>query len=365
MVGGGRRLRHAQSHHREGRDRVVPLAATAPPWWDSSRWGFPWGRARRTVCRRLPSGFGWRAAVALSATVIALPGGVELAALSRPARSPRGRRGERPRPASASVLRNRDLWLVGRLHLHLRGHADGVDGLSGALSPRRGGMALITAAPLSSCSPQLSGAAGRVVFGLLSDRLFGGRRRIVLVLAGLGSTVCTLLHRGHGQWDKSPWLPGRPSPWPRVRRHRLERRPAHLTRGARRRARRAPRWGWASPSRRFASPPARRLFGLWSSAWAAHRCPWLVARRERCCSRWCLLIPVREGRMDVHGRAVSASGRVGALLWLDHSRRRLRHHHHVHRHALHPRHLPPSRMEESMGWSHSEVQQRSGSSTGW
>jgi hypothetical protein len=35
--------------------------------------------------------------------------------------------------------------------------------------------------------------AGRVLFGMLSDRLFGGRRRMPLVLAGVGSTACTLL----------------------------------------------------------------------------------------------------------------------------------------------------------------------------
>jgi MFS family permease len=40
--------------------------------------------------------------------------------------------------------------------------------------------------------------AGRVIFGMLSDRLFGGRRRIVLVIAGIGSTVCSLLMAGTG-----------------------------------------------------------------------------------------------------------------------------------------------------------------------
>ena len=40
---------------------------------------------------------------------------------------------------------------------------------------------------------QFGGMLGRVLFGMLSDRLFGGRRRMPLVLAGVGSTACTLL----------------------------------------------------------------------------------------------------------------------------------------------------------------------------
>ena len=43
---------------------------------------------------------------------------------------------------------------------------------------------------------QVSGVAGRVLFGLLSDRVFGGQRRIVLVIAGLGSIACALLLAG-------------------------------------------------------------------------------------------------------------------------------------------------------------------------
>src|SRR5207244_1079388 len=42
------------------------------------------------------------------------------------------------------------------------------------------------------------GVAGRVVFGVLSVQLFGGRRRIVLVIAGIGSTVCSLIMAGTG-----------------------------------------------------------------------------------------------------------------------------------------------------------------------
>jgi sugar phosphate permease len=52
---------------------------------------------------------------------------------------------------------------------------------------------------------QVSGAVGRIGFGLLSDRLFGGRRRVVLGLAGLGSIVGALLLSTTAP-GTSPWL---------------------------------------------------------------------------------------------------------------------------------------------------------------
>jgi sugar phosphate permease len=52
---------------------------------------------------------------------------------------------------------------------------------------------------------QATGIAGRVIFGMLSDRLFGGRRRIVLVIAGVGSTACSLVMAGTGP-GTSAWV---------------------------------------------------------------------------------------------------------------------------------------------------------------
>src|SRR5437899_12983208 len=34
--------------------------------------------------------------------------------------------------------------------------------------------------------------AGRIIFGVLSDRTFGGRRRMPLTLAGIGSALCSV-----------------------------------------------------------------------------------------------------------------------------------------------------------------------------
>jgi sugar phosphate permease len=62
---------------------------------------------------------------------------------------------------------------------------------------------LVTAAAYLVAA-QCSGAVGRIGFGLLSDRLFGGRRRIVLAIAGLGSIACALVLSttapGTGPW---------------------------------------------------------------------------------------------------------------------------------------------------------------------
>ena len=86
---------------------------------------------------------------------------------------------------------NRDLWLC-RSPPGLRGDADGVDVVPRALPAGRASrLTLLAASRLSRAGP-VRRHDGRVLFGMLSDRLFGGRRRMPLVLAGVGSTVCTL-----------------------------------------------------------------------------------------------------------------------------------------------------------------------------
>jgi MFS family permease len=52
----------------------------------------------------------------------------------------------------------------------------------------------------------MTGVAGRAAFGFLSDRTFGGRRRIVLVLAGVGSALCSLAMAGIGPESSSRLL---------------------------------------------------------------------------------------------------------------------------------------------------------------
>jgi MFS transporter, ACS family, hexuronate transporter len=135
---------------------------------------------------------GWRTALVMSAAVIAAGAIASVLVyhdppdLVLPAATP-GARG-----TVISVLTSRDLWLLSLaagvfaamqtvwmsyLVLYLQGVV---------------GLTLLAASRFLALA-QLGGMLGRVFFGLLSDRVFGGRRRMPLVLAGIGSTVCTLL----------------------------------------------------------------------------------------------------------------------------------------------------------------------------
>jgi len=167
--------------------------------------GLPLGGAvGASIMPPLALWLGWRPAVALPASLIAV-----LAALTwllyrdPPAAADTG--GPSVGPASLkSVLGNRDLWLVSGATLIFAGMQTVwmsflVLYLTEVLrvSLVHAGRYLVMA--------QATGIAGRVIFGLLSDRLFGGRRRIVLVIAGVGSTACSLVMAGTGP-GTSAWV---------------------------------------------------------------------------------------------------------------------------------------------------------------
>jgi MFS transporter, ACS family, hexuronate transporter len=139
---------------------------------------------------------GWRVAIALSGAVIAAttvatllvyrdPAGLTVSS-TRDGRSP-----------VREVLLTRDLWLVAiatggfaamqtvwmaYLVLYLREVV---------------GTSLLAAGRYLALA-QVAGMAGRVVFGVLSDRLFGGRRRAPLAIAGTASALCSLVIAGTG-----------------------------------------------------------------------------------------------------------------------------------------------------------------------
>jgi len=140
----------------------------------------------------LAVGIGWRPALVVSAGLVAAGAAASLvvyrdppdAGLPAPAPGQRG--------AVVSVLTSRDLWLLSLatgvfaamqtvwmsfLVLYLQGTV---------------GLTLIAASRLLALA-QVGGMSGRVLFGLLSDRLFGGSRRLPLVLAGAGSSACSLV----------------------------------------------------------------------------------------------------------------------------------------------------------------------------
>ncbi len=135
---------------------------------------------------------GWRTALVVSAALIAAGAVASLVVYRDPPDAVLPPAAPGARGAVASVLTSRDLWLLSvatavfaamqtvwmsYLVLHLQSAV---------------GLSLLAASRLLALA-QFGGMTGRVLFGMLSDRLFAGRRRLPLVLAGVGSAACTII----------------------------------------------------------------------------------------------------------------------------------------------------------------------------
>jgi predicted MFS family arabinose efflux permease len=134
--------------------------------------------------------FGWRSAVGLAAAVVGALA-VLTWALYRDLPEPETRGPVPARPGFWAVMANRDLWLVGVSTLIFAGVQTVFLAFLVLYLRDVVHIALVVAAKYL-VTAQVSGAIGRIGFGLLSDRLFGGRRRIVLAIAGLGAMACAL-----------------------------------------------------------------------------------------------------------------------------------------------------------------------------
>jgi predicted MFS family arabinose efflux permease len=147
---------------------------------------------------------GWRWALVVSATLIGLAAVASLAIYRDPPAPPSPVAPAR-RETVAAVLLTADLWLLALatgifaamqtvwmafLVLYLQG----VVGLS------------LLAASRYLALAQLGGMLGRVVFGLLSDRAFDGRRKPPLALAGLGSAAASVAIAWTGPGASAGWL---------------------------------------------------------------------------------------------------------------------------------------------------------------
>ena len=167
--------------------------------------GLPFGGALgAALLPGLALAVGWRRAVVASALAIAAMG-VATWVLYRDPPGAASTRAERGGGGFGAVLWRRDLWLLALatgvfaalqtvymaflvLYLH-----DVV------------GLGLVTAGRYLALA-QVAGMAGRVGFGLLSDRMLGGRRRAALAIAGTGSALCALATAMTGPGTGAAWL---------------------------------------------------------------------------------------------------------------------------------------------------------------
>lgn len=146
---------------------------------------------------------GWRIAMICSAAGVVLLG---LATLFLYQDSP-----DLPRPSSAgasaairAVLRSPDLWWVSLATLIFAGLQTVWMGYLVLYLHEVARLSVVSAAAYLA-QAQTTGILGRVVFGLLSDRLFGGRRLIVLFLAGTVSMLCSVAMAATGPLTP-PWV---------------------------------------------------------------------------------------------------------------------------------------------------------------
>jgi predicted MFS family arabinose efflux permease len=148
---------------------------------------------------------GWRLAVAAAALLITVCAAASAVVYRDPPDTTPARRAPGERGPVGAVLLNRDLWLVSAATLVFAGmqtvwmaflalYLHGVVGLP------------LLAASRYLALAQGGGALGRVAFGLLSDRAFGGRRRAPLLIAGCGSALCSLAIAFTGPGSPGLWL---------------------------------------------------------------------------------------------------------------------------------------------------------------
>jgi MFS transporter, ACS family, hexuronate transporter len=168
--------------------------------------GLPFGgMLGAAILPALALGLGWRRAILISALAIAACAIVCAIVYRDPPGEAAARRAAAGRGALQTVLRTRDLWLVALatgvfaamqtvwmafLALYLQG----VVGLS------------LLAASRYLALAQGGGVLGRVAFGMLSDRVFGGRRRTPLAIAGCTSALCSVAIAFTGPGTPGPWL---------------------------------------------------------------------------------------------------------------------------------------------------------------
>ena len=259
--------------------------------------GLPLGGAvGALIMPHLGLSLGWRPAVMMPAALVAVVGLLTWMLYRDPPDSEYAARGTAGGPSLAAVLANRDLWLVALSTLIFAGMQTVwmsflVLYLTDVLF-----LPLVQAGGYLVMA-QMAGMAGRVLFGVLSDGYFQGRRRVVLVIAGAGSTACSIAMAGTGP-STGAWLLGSLAVtfgffgigWNGVQHTLL----AELVgpRGA------GTAVGLGLTISSFGVSLCPPLFGLAVQRLGGFAVPWAMLGIVMAMNL-CFLIPVREGRMEL------------------------------------------------------------------
>ena len=168
--------------------------------------GLPFGgMLGAAILPALALSFGWRTAIVTSAVAVAVCAGLSAAVYRDPPGEPLPARKPGERGAIALVLSNRDLWLVAVATLVFAAMQTVWMAFLALYLQAVVGLSLLAASRYLAVA-QGGGALGRIVFGLLSDRVFGGRRRLPLAIAGCGSALCSIALALTGPGTGATWL---------------------------------------------------------------------------------------------------------------------------------------------------------------
>jgi len=168
--------------------------------------GLPFGgMLGAAIVPALALALGWRRAIIVSALLIGACGALSAAVYRDPPGAPLPRRQPGERGRLALVLTNRDLWLVSVATLVFAGMQTVWMAFLALYLEAVVGLGLLPASRYLAIA-QGGGVLGRVAFGLLSDRVFGGRRRLPLAIAGCGSALCTVALAYTGPGAGATWL---------------------------------------------------------------------------------------------------------------------------------------------------------------
>jgi predicted MFS family arabinose efflux permease len=147
---------------------------------------------------------GWRLAILAAAALIAVSAVATALVYRDPPDLPASTRAA-GKGALRVVLRTRALWLVAGATLLFAGMQTVFMAFFALYLQERVGLSLLAAGRYLALA-QASGMAGRIAFGVLSDRVFDGGRRAALGIAGCISALCACGLAFTGPGASAAWL---------------------------------------------------------------------------------------------------------------------------------------------------------------